>query len=67
MVIKTIDSQRKSHFFNLSANSILSKWICESLKLVSTLFTISSINQSSIIFIDEIDSILTSRRENENE
>ena len=67
MIAKAIASQSKSQFFNISASSLLSKWIGESEKLVRTLFTLASINQPSVIFIDEIDSILTSRSENENE
>ena len=67
MIAKAIASQSKSQFFNISASSLLSKWIGESEKLVRTLFTLASLNQPSVIFIDEIDSILTSRSENENE
>ena len=67
MIAKAIASQSKSMFFNISASSLMSKWIGESEKLVRTLFALASFYQPSVVFIDEIDSLLTSRSENENE
>ena len=67
MIAKAIASQSKSMFFNISASSLMSKWIGESEKLVRTLFALASFYQPSVVFIDEIDSLLTSRNENENE
>ena len=67
MIAKAIASQSKSMFFNISASSLMSKWIGESEKLVRTLFALASFYQPSVVFIDEIDSLLTARSENENE
>lgn len=67
MIAKAIASESNSKFFNISASSLMSKWIGESEKLVRTLFALASYYQPSVVFIDEIDSILTSRSENECE
>ena len=67
MIAKAIASQSKSMFFNISASSLMSKWIGESEKLVRTLFALASFYQPSVVFIDEIDSLLTARSENEND
>ena len=63
MIAKAIASESNSKFFNISASSLMSKWIGESEKLVRALFTLASYYQPSVIFIDEIDSILMSRSE----
>jgi len=67
MIAKAIASESNSKFFNISASSLMSKWIGESEKLVRTLFALASFYQPSVVFIDEIDSILTARSENECE
>ena len=67
MIAKAIASECKSTFFNISASSLTSKWVGESEKTVKSLFKIAYKKVPSIIFIDEIDSILSKRSGSENE
>ena len=67
MIAKAIASECNSTFFNISASSLTSKWVGESEKTVKSLFKLAYKKVPSIIFIDEIDSILSKRSESENE
>ena len=67
LIAKAISSECKSTFFNISSSSITSKWVGESEKTVKSLFKIAYQKSPSIIFIDDIDSILSKRNESENE
>ena len=49
------------HFIT-SASSLTSKWIGEGEKLVRTLFTVASCLSPAVIFVDEIDSVLSARK-----
>ncbi len=67
MIGKCIASQVKATFFSISASSLTSKWVGEGEKMVRGLFALASEMAPSVIFIDEIDSLLSQRTENENE
>jgi len=67
MIGKAIASQSGARFFNISASSLTSKWIGEGEKTVRALFAVARCLQPAVIFIDEIDSILTQRSENDQE
>lgn len=67
LIGKCIASQIKATFFSISASSLASKWVGEGEKLVRALFQVASQKEPSVIFIDEIDSLLSQRTENENE
>ena len=67
MIAKAVATECKCTFFNISASSLTSKYLGESEKLVRTLFDLAHEMQPSVVFVDEIESILSKRKEDEND
>ncbi|KAM7311270.1 fidgetin-like protein 1 [Ixodes scapularis] len=67
LIGKCIASQAGATFFCISASSLTSKWVGEGEKMVRALFAVARACQPSVVFIDEIDSLLSQRSESEHE
>uniref|UniRef100_A0A2N9J5M9 ATPase AAA-type core domain-containing protein n=1 Tax=Fagus sylvatica TaxID=28930 RepID=A0A2N9J5M9_FAGSY len=59
MIGKAIAGEAKATFFYISASSLTSKWIGEGEKLVRALFGVACCHQLAVIFVDEIDLLLS--------
>ncbi|KAK2529763.1 Fignl1 [Columba guinea] len=67
LIGKCIACQSGATFFSISASSLTSKWVGEGEKMVRALFTVARCQQPAVIFIDEIDSLLSQRGDGEHE
>ncbi|CAL8139894.1 unnamed protein product [Orchesella dallaii] len=67
LLAKAVAHESNAKFFNISASSLTSKYVGDGEKLVRALFSVARELQPSIIFIDEVDSLLCERKESEHE
>eukprot|EP00092_Neocalanus_flemingeri_P033603 GFUD01036531.1.p1 GENE.GFUD01036531.1~~GFUD01036531.1.p1 ORF type:complete len:574 (+),score=222.58 GFUD01036531.1:126-1847(+) len=67
LLAKALAAEASSNLINISSSSLTSKWLGEGEKMVKALFSVARHVQPSIIFIDEIDALLSERRSGEHE
>ena len=67
LLARALAAEASSNLINISSSSLTSKWLGEGEKLVKALFSVARHIQPTIIFIDEIDALLSERRSGEHE
>ncbi len=67
MLAKALARECGASFINIKASTILSKWYGDTNKLINAVWTLAYKVQPTILFIDEVDSLLGARRSMEHE
>lgn len=66
MLGKAVAAELDAPFFLIKPSDILSKWVGESEKNIAGLFAEARKNSRAVIFIDEVESLVPGRRENQS-
>lgn len=67
LIAKAMAREAGTHFINLDLSILTDKWYGESQKLAAAVFTLAVKIQPCIVFIDEIDSFLRTRKSSDHE
>lgn len=67
MLAKALAHESGASFINLHISTMTEKWYGDSNKIVRAVFSLARKMQPAIIFIDEIDAVLGTRRSGEHE
>ena len=67
MLAKALAHESSATFINLHISTLTEKWYGDSNKIVNAVFSLARKLQPSIVFIDEIDAVLGTRRSGEHE
>src|SRR6056300_1002010 len=62
MLVKAVAKESSSILFVCTASSLTSKWHGEGEKLLKTLFQVARAAAPSILFVDEVDALLSARK-----
>eukprot|EP00922_Rhytidocystis_sp_ex-Travisia-forbesii_P016256 GHVS01024172.1.p1 GENE.GHVS01024172.1~~GHVS01024172.1.p1 ORF type:complete len:193 (-),score=10.70 GHVS01024172.1:72-650(-) len=61
LLAKWISKESNARFFDASPSSLCRKWFGETETIIKTLFKVAEFDSPSIIFMDEVDSLLSKR------